>query len=272
MKMYIKKSIKNFLFPETIIQDNELRLLNFLHGLDFNEKKIKKDKINCFNSNNLFFLELSYNVNEDEIEKKYKSIFQISESKKITMDLKEIDSISASKSLAWGYIYNTIFDFGYKMVNVDDRFSYENTKKAIEEETNFEVNKYTWNNRIIWLNDDKSHRMAAFIYHLFSRNEKYEIEVLMREFSINKKNLNNLDYDFFIMNTDILYKIFYFLHQDNIHENKKIKTLNSVYSDNRILAIDKSITQKYPLLLKSLKNFNNDYILYINSFLQEYSQ
>ncbi|WP_065842943.1 DUF6685 family protein [Campylobacter fetus] len=231
-------------------------------------KEINKYDLNCFRSNEFSYLLTPLRYHEYS-EKKLDILKEIIQTRKsneiIELDLKIIDSISASKSSE--YKYKNIYEFGKNIVL--ERKNDWNLKECIEHIKNglrnkekiFEIDYYKWNNRYQWSNTDGSHHFAVANYITTNENIEYKIKCQITTYSINEdiKIIMN-DYHIFLINSESRF----YAHEIFLNNNTKTYSLNL---NNQLILIQKN--EKYKNIIELMKIIDNKYIFYLNDYIDE---
>lgn len=235
-------------------------------------KEIDDVKIDCFHSHDLcrFQSFRTYNQKAEHIANLIKSIIINSEQNDIQFDLRKLTNVSASKSLAWGYSYDSMYSFGRNLINVVDIVNQDNGKSFISiesclnhmrynDEFVFRIDHVLWENRYVWLNDDGSHHCAIAIFYAENQHKELLVNASFRIQSLNQKVINEINekYKIFVVSSKKYYEL-----QNLISQYKPI-FLEPQQSQNMLLVFEKN-NQTPNKLIRFLETYDQRYILDFN--------
>ena len=264
-KIY-SSGIKKLLFytnPEFKMYEDILRI-NFL--------EIEHPKLNCWNSDTLG----KYINFQSQITCKANHLLNNLISKteyRSKINLKKIDSISASKSKSSGKIYENIYLFGQYMCVV------ENVDWTFDESINHILGKhqqynkvqdiiyYSWNDRYHWVNSDGSHHLAVANFIATNERIDYFFDCNVTAYKINDTVAEELinNYELFILHQKIQYNFTKIFHRD------MICILSNRNYDEVLIAIKKENTHINDVI-RFLKKFDKKYVFNVNDYLRKLLQ
>ncbi len=252
----LNKNVKNSLKANQIYEE--------IINLPFEE--INKYELNCFNSNNIsFFIKPEFHHIRQQ-KTILEDIIQIEKSNTIIeLDLRKIDSISASKSSR--YKYKNIYEFGKNVfVEQNNKWNLEECIKHVEDglrnkEKTYEIRYYKWNNRYEWLNYDGSHHFAVANYITTNQNINHKIKCQITTYSIKEEIKTIIDnYHIFIINSKLEHHLY------TIFLNTDIK-IHLLESNNCLILIKNN--KIYKNIIQLMKIIDNKYIFCLNDYLNE---
>jgi len=246
---------------------NEYSLIEEILKIKFNE--INRLKTDCFHIDELkYFLRDITFCTDEQVEELLTQIFIKKYIPNQALDIKKITTIQNSKSEAWGYSYESIYLFGDSLIKSDIKYASWPFEQLINQvldrhRNNLVINYYSWLNQYEWSNDDASHRFALAIYHAYENNIDYDIDVSITAYEMNVDNLKKLlgQYELFILNTNILYKI------TNLIPNKETYVTCELIDENAIIGFDKSNFYSGKII-ELFKKYDQKFILNFNSYVE----
>lgn len=245
-----------------IEKEKTLDIYNSL--LEINFEKIHIPKLNCFNSNNLstFSYGFTYgNQDNKEISNLFSNLIKSKEEYIKDIDILDINAVSASKSIPWGYIFDTLYLFGENLYNnVGKKWSFnECIKHSFPNNPILKIHHYKWNNRITWSNSDGSHHFGVAVFHAKNSGITHLMQSNIKEFYIDENIANELltSFDIFICHSNNKYDILSCL------ENHDISILNS--QEYLFIMINKG---NHHNIVKLFKKFDDKIMLDYNEYLK----
>lgn len=248
----------------------------FQDFLNYNLKPMIIKKKDCFEPT-ILKQYISNNIKFDNnlIEQKFQKLFIETDSDEMEIDIKEIDTVANSKSRSWGYSFPDLYSFG-KSIYIDGTHASDEAK---DEEWSFEASlshlspsfnktietiKYSWNNRLMWLNSDGSHHLATLIFHAYNNKINQKVTAKTLTISINKDLGEEIleKYYLFVFNYENFYYINKFINTEKVYFSQK------QYNGNCLLVIPKNINE-LDLHINLLIKFNSEFIFYLNPLLEK---
>lgn len=231
--------------------------------IDINFKKIYTPLIDCFDSDDLdVFINIENSYKNDDVQTLFSKLIKTHDENS-QIDIKEIDSISSSKS-KWDYSFDSIYLFGKNVyVDRDCKWSFEKCITHITSRKDIlDISYYSWNNKYTWHNSDGSHHFAVASF--LATNEKIE-----HEFNCNltikkideeiAKNLLNT-FDMFVIHQNCRYEL-------NDCFDYDISMYDILHTTNTLVLFEKNNNlDKY---IKTLQKIDEKYILNLNAYLDE---
>lgn len=265
--MIFEKTVKRILIQKFFSEDfKKLELINKFDNIDFSSIEIIQEA-DCFNSDNLKSLFTLHYYGNNSIVDEFQSIL----TQKVYMqklDLKMLNSISASKSKGPKRNFKTLFEFGLAN-NID----YANCLHGLTSEAlkhSFTVDRYNWCNKLEWNNSGTSHRVASLIYHLFCNKQAYTVNMEITEYDLDRVKLKKifLSQDVFILNLEHKNEISGLLFKSGIL-NKDIITVDKGKSLVYIF-IEKSsdLEENSNIIIDRLKELKETKVLYVNDYIE----
>ncbi len=262
---FLNSMLKKFL-PELYIVNKLISLK--LEGID-------DVKIDCFHSDDLgrFYSFRTYNHQHEDIANLIKSVVKNNEPTNVKFDLKKLTNVISSKSLSWGYSFDTMYSFGRNLVNAVGLVNIHNDKtfSSIEncfqdmrcnDEFVFRIDHVLWENRYIWLNDGGSHHCATAIFYAENQHKELLVNASFRIQSLDKKAINEINgkYKIFVVSSKKYYEL-----QKLISPYKPI-FLEPLQSQNMLLVFEKN-NQLPNKIIRFLETYDQRYILDFNNHI-----
>ncbi|NBK99937.1 MAG: hypothetical protein EOM50_18380 [Erysipelotrichia bacterium] len=251
----------------------ELYIINKLISLKL--KGIDDVKIDCFHSDDLgrFYSFRTYNHQREDIANLIKSVVKNNEPTNVKFDLRKLTNVISSKSLSWGYSFDTMYSFGRNLVNAVGLVNIHNDKtfSSIEncfqdmrcnDEFVFRIDHVLWENRYIWLNDGGSHHCATAIFYAENQHKELLVNASFRIQSLDKKAINEINgkYKIFVVSSKKYYEL-----QKLISPYKPI-FLEALQSQNMLLVFEKN-NQLPNKIIRFLETYDQRYILDFNNHI-----
>lgn len=253
IKELVIKVIKPYICKECLVYE-KLFSIEFEH-IDYPE-------IDCFHSNDLNkFIDINNDENNDIIGLFSNLIKDEKELKNI--DIKEIGSVTASKSNLAGSNFETLYFFG-KDVYINKKWDFQECVSYLNIEKDIlSIHYYKWNNRYEWHNSGGSHHFAVAVFHAKNSNINHMINANVTIKYINEHVANEIlnKYSIFVINSK---------NENSLREcfvENEIHFFNINYSTNVLAVFDKN-NHNISAYVKIFEQIDDKKILDFNKYLQ----
>ena len=243
-------------------EQEKLRVFELLTKEDFLPLKDFSIKIDCFNYERLtslypYFSEIFTGLVKNSCDEK-----------EYLIDIRHINTVSASKSLSWGFSFENLFSWGKFMIQEIELHkkdvSYDGYDKCIKYVTRdgkddvFNISYSLWENTLCWSNSGNSHHFGVAVFYANNINVSKKIKVKIDKKEIDEEIANSF-----------LEKYYMFLAHSNLSAllYKINKDMNYTKEDNFFMfQKDNSETQE---IVDFLKCYDRKYVFNFHDYLQE---
>lgn len=239
-------------------------------------EEIEIVKIDCFHTHDLerFNSFLTYNRQNEDIATLIRSIVKNDEPANIKFDLRKLTNVSSSKSLSWGYSFDTMYSFGRNLINVVDivNIHKDRTFSSIEscfqnmrcnDEFVFRIDHVLWENRYVWLNNDGSHHCATAIFYAENQHKELVVNASLSTQSLNEEVINELNqhYKIFVISAKKYYEL-----QNSLSLYSPIY-IEPIQGQDILLIFEKNKSKVPKIILRFLESYDQRYIFDFNRHL-----
>jgi len=263
-------------FQRLIIKEYFPHFYTIENLLDLQLEEIDSVKIDCFHRHDLgrFYSFKTYSQKDEHIANLIKSIVNNSELKNVQFDLRKLTNATASKSLSWGYSYDSMYLFGRNLVNVVDMVnqygdkSFSTIESCLQDmryndEFIFRIDHVLWENRYVWINDGGSHHCATAIFYAENQHKELLVNTSFCIQSLNKNAIKEINdkYKIFVISSKRYSKL-----QNNLSSYHPIY-LEPLQSQNMLLIFEKDNNQVPDIIMRFLETYDQRYILDFNRYI-----
>lgn len=230
-------------------------------------KEISRQKTDCFHIDELEYFLNHISCYDSTIHENLTNVFIKKEPINKIIDIKEISTVSASKSKSSGLSYESLYIFGAEQIKKKSEYKSWSFERLIEyvlkrHSNVLDLYYYTWLNKYKWSNHDASHRLGLAIYRAYENNIDYNVKASIHHIELNKEKIEVLlnTYELFIINKHTLYKI------TNIVGRKNYFTCE-LRNENKLIGFEKD-EFKHDSIIRVLKKIDERYILNFNEYIR----
>ena len=232
-------------------------------------KEINRQQTDCFHIDGLAYFLNHISCYDSKINENLTNIFIKKEPIKKMIDIKNISTVSASKSKSSGLSYESLYIFGAEQIRNKSEYKSWSFERLIEYVLKrhgnvLDLYYYTWLDKYEWSNHDASHRLGLAIYRAYENNIDYNVEASIYHIELNKEKVEVLlnTYELFIINKHTIYKI------TDIIGRKNYFTCE-LRDENKIIGFEKD-RFKHDSIIRVLKKIDERYILNFNEYIRNF--